>query len=101
MTILKKEAVVTEASIRVSGSFGCTWWHLALTSIQESKIGLAVGKLRNHAAKEVSELAKELVKKWKNEVDRAKAAGHGSGAAAKKDTGSADGKAARELCFLS
>jgi len=28
--------------------------------------------LRTHEAKEVSDLAKELVKKWKNEVERAK-----------------------------
>lgn len=68
-------------------------YRLFLTAVQESKIGLAIGKLRNHAAKEVSELAKELVKKWKTEVDRAKAAGHH--AVAKKDV--VDGKAAREL----
>lgn len=28
--------------------------------------------MRSHEAKEVSDLAKELVKKWKNEVERAK-----------------------------
>jgi len=39
---------------------------------QESKAGLAVGKLRAHDSKEVSDLAKEIVKKWKNEVERAK-----------------------------
>jgi transcription elongation factor S-II len=32
-----------------------------------------VGKLRSHPTKEVSELAKEIVKKWKNEVELAKA----------------------------
>jgi transcription elongation factor S-II len=31
-----------------------------------------VGKLRTHASKDVSDLAKELVKKWKNEVEKAK-----------------------------
>lgn len=41
--------------------------------LRESKAGLAVGKLRAHATKEVADLAKELVKKWKSEVDAAKA----------------------------
>lgn len=41
--------------------------------LRESKAGLAVGKLRSHTTKEVSELAKEIVKKWKNEVELAKA----------------------------
>lgn len=40
--------------------------------LRESKVGLAVGKLRAHDSKEVSDLAKEIVKKWKNEVERAK-----------------------------
>ncbi|OJA20720.1 hypothetical protein AZE42_11423 [Rhizopogon vesiculosus] len=40
--------------------------------LRESKAGLAVGKLRTHETKEVSDLAKEIVKKWKNEVERAK-----------------------------
>lgn len=31
-----------------------------------------MGKLRSHANKEVSDLAKELVKKWKTEVEKAK-----------------------------
>jgi transcription elongation factor S-II len=33
-----------------------------------------VGKLRSHADKQVSELAKEIVKKWKTEVDKGKRA---------------------------
>jgi transcription elongation factor S-II len=33
---------------------------------------LAVGKLRSHASKPVSELAKEIVKKWKGAVEKAK-----------------------------
>lgn len=51
-------------------------------SLQESKAGLAVGKLRSHAAKEVSELAKEIVRMWKTAVDKEKqAAGtHSKGA---------------------
>ncbi|KAJ7640361.1 transcription factor S-II, central domain-containing protein [Mycena polygramma] len=43
--------------------------------LRESKAGLAVGKLRTHASKEVSDLAKELVKQWKAEVDQAKQGG--------------------------
>ncbi|KAG1856981.1 transcription elongation factor [Suillus subalutaceus] len=54
----------------------------------ESKAGLAVGKLRTHEAKEVSDLAREIVKKWKNEVERAKG---GSGSKAGTP---ANGKAA-------
>jgi len=42
--------------------------------LRESKAGLAVGKLRTHASKDVSDLAKEIVKQWKTEVERAKAA---------------------------
>lgn len=42
--------------------------------LRETKAGLAVGKLRTHASKEVADLAKELVRKWKSEVDAAKAA---------------------------
>lgn len=45
--------------------------------MQESKAGLAVGKLRTHASKNVSELAKEIVKMWKNEVEKEKHS-HGS-----------------------
>jgi transcription elongation factor S-II len=55
LNILKKDFQVNEAVLR------------------ESKAGLAVGKLRSHTKKEVSELAKELVKKWKNEVELSKA----------------------------
>lgn len=66
---LKQEAKITEAVLR------------------ESKAGLAVGKLRTHASKEVADLAKEIVKKWKTEVEREKqAAGGGSKAAAAKPT---------------
>ncbi|PIL34503.1 transcription factor [Ganoderma sinense ZZ0214-1] len=70
LNTLKQQAKITEAVLR------------------ESKAGLAVGKLRQHASKPVSELAKEIVKKWKTEVEREKqAAGGKSGAkppAAKK-----------------
>jgi len=40
--------------------------------LRESKVGLAVGKLRQHASKQVSDLAKEVVKKWKTQVEKAK-----------------------------
>lgn len=55
LKILKKDFQVNEAILR------------------ESKAGLAVGKLRSHTKKEISELAKEIVKKWKSEVELAKA----------------------------
>ncbi|KAF7313206.1 hypothetical protein MKEN_01007100 [Mycena kentingensis (nom. inval.)] len=42
--------------------------------LRESKAGLAVGKLRTHQSKEIADLAKELVKQWKADVDAAKAA---------------------------
>ncbi|KAG1880899.1 transcription elongation factor [Suillus subluteus] len=70
LQILKKDFQVNEAILR------------------ESKAGLAVGKLRTHEAKEVSDLAREIVKKWKNEVERAKG---GSGSKAGTP---ANGKAA-------
>jgi len=53
---LKQEAKITEAVLR------------------ESKAGLAVGKLRSHASKDVADLAKEIVKKWKTEVEKEKQA---------------------------
>jgi hypothetical protein len=40
--------------------------------IQESKAGLAVGKLRQHKSKAVADAAKEIVKKWKTDVEKAK-----------------------------
>ncbi|KAJ7673316.1 hypothetical protein DFH06DRAFT_1036298 [Mycena polygramma] len=51
---LQKDFKVNEAIIRVT------------------KASLAVGKLRTHASKEVSDLAKEVVKQWKAEVDQPK-----------------------------
>jgi len=55
LNILKRDVQVNEAIIR------------------ESKAGLTVGKLRTHESKEVSVAAKELVKKWKGEVEKARA----------------------------
>ncbi|KAF5343526.1 hypothetical protein D9758_012969 [Tetrapyrgos nigripes] len=37
--------------------------------VQESKAGLAIGKLRQHFSEEVADAAKDLVKKWKNELE--------------------------------
>jgi len=51
---LKQDFTVTEAILR------------------ESKAGLAVGKLRQHASKEVADFAKDLVKKWKSQVEKDK-----------------------------
>ncbi|KAI0755647.1 transcription elongation factor S-II [Fomes fomentarius] len=66
LNTLKQHAKITEAVLR------------------ESKAGLAVGKLRSHASKQISELAKEIVKKWKTEVEREKAAGGGGAKTAAK-----------------
>lgn len=41
--------------------------------LRESKIGLAVGKLRAHKTKSISDLSKEIVKQWKAAVEKAKA----------------------------
>ncbi|KAI6131752.1 transcription elongation factor [Pisolithus croceorrhizus] len=68
LQILKKNFQVNEAILR------------------ESKAGLAVGKLRTSDAKEVSDLAKEIVKKWKNEVERAKGGSGGKTTANAKST---------------
>ncbi|KAJ3840786.1 transcription factor S-II, central domain-containing protein [Lentinula raphanica] len=56
LSVLKRDYQVNEAILR------------------ESKAGLAVGKLRNHDSTEVSGAAKDLVKKWKTEVEKAKQA---------------------------
>lgn len=51
-------------------------YQVSETLLRESKIGLAVGKLRTHNLKDVSDLAKEIVKKWKHAVEKEKQ-GHG------------------------
>ncbi|BGP21241.1 transcription elongation factor TFIIS [Rhodotorula toruloides] len=38
--------------------------------LRETKIGVTVNKLRNNTAKEVADLAKELVRKWKADVGK-------------------------------
>lgn len=42
--------------------------------LRETKAGLAIGKLRSHSRKEIADLAKELVKKWKEAVEAGKKA---------------------------
>ncbi|KAK0502258.1 transcription elongation factor [Armillaria luteobubalina] len=61
LQMLKKDYQVNEAVLR------------------ESRVGLAVGKLRTHASKAVSDLAKDIVKKWKNDVEKAKQSHHSGG----------------------
>ncbi|KAI0699011.1 transcription factor S-II, central domain-containing protein [Cytidiella melzeri] len=46
--------------------------HITEPVLRESKAGLAVGKLRSHASKQVADQAKDLVKKWKQTVEQAK-----------------------------
>lgn len=72
---LKKNVVATEPLLRVCAHHSPPLFYLRTTDTsnsQETKAGLAVGKLRTHSNKTVSDLAKELVKKWKGEVDSAK-----------------------------
>ncbi|KIM44172.1 hypothetical protein M413DRAFT_376142 [Hebeloma cylindrosporum] len=75
LTVLKQRKHVTEAILR------------------ETKVGLAVGKLRMHKAKAVANLAKEIVSQWKRAVEKAKL--KGSNHKADSDSGlySADKKA--------
>jgi hypothetical protein len=41
----------------------------AVHTDKETKVGLTVGRLRSNESPEVSELAKEIVRKWKSDVD--------------------------------
>ncbi|KZT54034.1 transcription elongation factor [Calocera cornea HHB12733] len=51
--------------------------------LKETKAGLAVGKLRSHANSGVADAAKDVVRKWKSEVEgQKKAGGSGSGSGA-------------------
>ncbi|KAK9366029.1 transcription factor S-II, central domain-containing protein [Lipomyces kononenkoae] len=55
---LKKDVVPTEKLLR------------------ETKLGIAVNKLRSHSEKKVSELVKSIIKKWKDDVTAQKASSH-------------------------
>ncbi|KAF8966756.1 transcription factor S-II, central domain-containing protein [Flammula alnicola] len=46
--------------------------HVTEAILRESKVGLAVGKLRVHKSKTVADLAKDIVKQWKTAVEKAK-----------------------------
>ncbi|KAI0685170.1 hypothetical protein BC835DRAFT_1421535 [Cytidiella melzeri] len=70
---------ITEPILRVRDlSLSLSLSLCAITAIfdphaaQESKAGLAVGKLRSHASKQVADQVKDLVKKWKQTVEQAK-----------------------------
>ncbi|KDQ52541.1 hypothetical protein JAAARDRAFT_210488 [Jaapia argillacea MUCL 33604] len=72
---LKKEARITEALLR------------------ESKAGLAVGKLRTHSSKAIADLAKEIVKQWKGQVEKEKIGKGGAGGSHhSKPAGAVNGK---------
>ncbi|KAF9481448.1 transcription elongation factor [Pholiota conissans] len=63
--------------------------HVTEAILRESKIGLAVGKLRMHKSKSVADLAKELVKHWKTQVEKAKGK-TGSGSTPTPASGASD-----------
>lgn len=48
--------------------------------LKETKIGLAVGKLRKHENRRIVDISNEIVRKWKNEIDAAKARNGAKGA---------------------
>ena len=62
---LRQELVASEELLRVrSRSFCCTaTWMLKKRGVQDTKIGLSVGKLRQYSSKEVADIAKDIVKK--------------------------------------
>lgn len=57
--------------------------------IRQSKIGVAVGKLRSHSDKKVADQAKALVKDWKATVDKQRAQQQSSAASSKPSSSSA------------
>lgn len=75
---LKKDVVATEELIRVSScdpNLGLNLLNsvshthsLTPTHSQETKIGITVNKLRTNSDKQVSDLVKEIVRKWKADV---------------------------------
>ena len=70
---MKQDFTVTEAILRVGVARPIFFFSKRyLTWSQESKAGLAVGKLRQHESKEVADFAKDLVKKWKSQVEKDK-----------------------------
>ncbi|GAA5991381.1 hypothetical protein JCM10908_003285 [Rhodotorula pacifica] len=62
--------------------------------LRETKIGVTVNKLRNNDAKEVADLAKELVRKWKADVGQSGSKKTSTAAASSTATSSAPSPAA-------
>ncbi|GAA5955289.1 hypothetical protein JCM8115_001905 [Rhodotorula mucilaginosa] len=62
--------------------------------LRETKIGVTVNKLRNNDAKEVADLAKELVRKWKADVGQSGSKKTATAAASSTATSSAPSPAA-------
>ncbi|KAK7207154.1 transcription factor S-II, central domain-containing protein [Myxozyma melibiosi] len=56
--------------------------------LRETKLGIAVNKLRSHPDKKVSELVKSIIKKWKDEVTAQKAPKHAGSAQPSSSVGS-------------
>jgi len=57
--------------------------------IRQSKIGVAVGKMRSHSDKKVADQAKSLVKDWKATVDKQRAAQQSSATSSKAPSSTA------------
>lgn len=76
LTQLKNDVVVSEDLIRVSRLDSISRKHRCSSSLclQITKIGITVNSLRKNENKAVSELAKEIIKKWKSDVGAAKPA---------------------------
>lgn len=70
-------------------------WNATEDLLRQSKIGVAVAKLRQNKDKQVAEQASKLVHKWKNDVNQGKRKSTGSPApgAAAKANGAANGRA--------
>ncbi|KAF3920891.1 hypothetical protein ABW21_db0207253 [Orbilia brochopaga] len=67
--------------------------------LRETKIGMTVNKLRGHSDKAVSELAKDIVNKWKRDVSakpKSGSAADGKGGVAMKKESSTNGASGRD-----
>ncbi|KAJ7933499.1 transcription elongation factor S-II [Mycena leptocephala] len=68
-----QSASTTEDLVKLLGTIDVSFT-VNESILRESKAALAVGRLRMHASKTVSSLAKQVVKRWKADVEREKAA---------------------------
>lgn len=76
MKQLLKDVVATEQLLKVNSTVFfffrlgacCDNDFFLFVRDQETKVGVAVSKLRNHSSKEVVDLSKVIVKKWKGEI---------------------------------